>query len=165
MTTFQPNFIAYATAHNMTPEAILERDRIQWPGGCMVGFMLWIQERKSQFLKLYPEHNAFGNIANLEAWAKWLQDYAATCNTRKAATVGDCPKELRKRIAECVSVLRDDLRRLFRGAKFDFEKKRLTATSGHFVQWKLRPNPDAPESYENQQTNRGTCSFHFPDEA
>ena len=40
-----PRYVAYARAHDRTPEAQSEHDRRTWPGGCNTGFMLWIGER------------------------------------------------------------------------------------------------------------------------
>jgi hypothetical protein len=43
--------------------------------------------------------------------------------------------------------------------RFDFDNKRLYGFDGFFLQWQLRHNPDAPESYENQQTSVGTVTL------
>lgn len=43
---WNPRYVAYAKAHGAAdPDEMLERDRETWPGGCMIGFSLWIQER------------------------------------------------------------------------------------------------------------------------
>lgn len=41
MDTWNPIYLAYATAHGRTPEAQLEADR----GGNMIGFILWVSRR------------------------------------------------------------------------------------------------------------------------
>lgn len=46
---WNPRFVRYAEAHGRTPEQMLEHDREAWPGGKMVGFMLWIQGRWSEW--------------------------------------------------------------------------------------------------------------------
>ncbi len=41
-----PRYVLYSLAHGVAdPRRMLELDRIAWPGGCMVGFMLWIQSQ------------------------------------------------------------------------------------------------------------------------
>lgn len=37
-------FVAYAKAHDKTPEAMLEHDTERYPGGKMCGFTFWIQD-------------------------------------------------------------------------------------------------------------------------
>jgi hypothetical protein len=76
-------------------------------------------------------------------------------NTELAAAVGANRVSLRKRFMEAKSVLLSrELSRLFTGAKLDFENKRFVG-KGYALQWLPRWKPDQPESYENQQTNRG----------
>lgn len=38
-------YILWAKKHGLTPEQMLEKDKQDWPGGCMTGYNLWIQER------------------------------------------------------------------------------------------------------------------------
>lgn len=79
-----------------------------------------------------------------------------------AVTLSNDRKQLRKRFAETVSVLRRDRYAKFfqrEHQRFDFEAKRLYGHSGFYLQWKLRPDPDSPESYENQQTSIGTVTL------
>jgi len=45
VTDWNPRFVAYARSHGNSPEAQLELDAEQWPGGKMAGFVLWISER------------------------------------------------------------------------------------------------------------------------
>jgi hypothetical protein len=61
---WNPRYLAYAKAHGHEgdPEGMLEHDREAWPGGCMCGFMLWIQARWSEHGKLYAKEIR-------EAWA------------------------------------------------------------------------------------------------
>jgi len=48
---WNPRYVAYATAHGRDPDAMLLHDREAWPGGSMVGFMCWIQERLGEWRK------------------------------------------------------------------------------------------------------------------
>lgn len=42
----QPLYVAYCRAHwAPSPEAMLERDRSLWVGGCMCGYMVWISRK------------------------------------------------------------------------------------------------------------------------
>lgn len=71
---FQPYFVAYAKSNGREPQAQLDHDKTEWPGGCMCGFMLWIGDRKTAFHKIQPE--AFigdYSIGNHEAWANFLE--------------------------------------------------------------------------------------------
>lgn len=79
-------------------------------------------------------------------------------NTELAAAVGASRLRLRKRFMEAKSVMSRGLSHLFNGAKLDFENKRFVG-KGYALQWALRNHPDQPESYENQQTNRGVVSL------
>ena len=58
--SWNPRFIAYAKAHGNTPEGQLEADRVQFPGGCMCGFLLWMNQQWGEFCKLHgvsnPDH-------------------------------------------------------------------------------------------------------------
>lgn len=45
MSEWNPRYVLYAKAHGATPEEMLKRDEKRWPGGKMVGFTQWIQER------------------------------------------------------------------------------------------------------------------------
>ena len=46
---WNPRFVAYSKAHGKTPAAMLRHDKRKWPGGCMVGFMHWIQDRWAEW--------------------------------------------------------------------------------------------------------------------
>ena len=49
---YNPRYVAYARSHGHTPDAMLETDNREWPGGCMTGFMLWLGARWTDFEKL-----------------------------------------------------------------------------------------------------------------
>lgn len=42
-------YVVYAETHGFDPATMLAVDRVLWPGGCMVGFMVWIGERWTEF--------------------------------------------------------------------------------------------------------------------
>ena len=75
-----PRYIAYAKAHGRTADDMLAHDKDAWPGGCMVGFTLWIGEQKKAFHALHPEafyvdmeRRVTLNIVDHEAWDLFLQ--------------------------------------------------------------------------------------------
>jgi len=51
---WNPRFVAYARAHGRQPQAQLDHDRAAWPGGCMIGFLLWIDGKVSEWRTLHP---------------------------------------------------------------------------------------------------------------
>lgn len=61
MTTWNPRYIAYGKANGVdTPEEMLKVDRERWPGGAMVGFMLWLDvNRRALQAKLKLGRHAF----------------------------------------------------------------------------------------------------------
>lgn len=72
-----PRYVAYAEAHGKTPEAMLEFDRKAWPGGCMTGFIRWIDAHKRAFWRVRPE--AFLDrytILDQEAFSAFLREVA-----------------------------------------------------------------------------------------
>lgn len=89
-------------------------------------------------------------------------DTMESCETQ-AKRVGNSPAALKRRLLECVLVLRRDMREAFTlGSHFDFATKRLYPHGGNFyLQWRLRLKPKDPESYKNQQTNRGIVTVEY----
>lgn len=44
-----PRYLAWAAKHGNSPEQQLAQDKRDWPGGCMVGFSLWIRDMVHEF--------------------------------------------------------------------------------------------------------------------
>jgi hypothetical protein len=65
-------FVNYARAHGRDPEAQLEQDRKDWPGGMMIGFVQWNQERIRDFAIDHPHAVWFGGLVAHELYDKWL---------------------------------------------------------------------------------------------
>jgi hypothetical protein len=42
MDEYQSRYIAYAHSNGKTPYEMMEHDRQRYPGGCMCGFIVWI---------------------------------------------------------------------------------------------------------------------------
>ena len=72
-----PRYAAYAQAHGKTPDEMMKHDVVEWSGGCMCGFILWISKQKQAFFIAHPE--AFLDrytIRNQQAWTEFLQSVA-----------------------------------------------------------------------------------------
>ena len=49
---YTSRYLNYCRVHGEPdPEKMLEKDRETWPGGCMVGFSLWIQKKWREWYK------------------------------------------------------------------------------------------------------------------
>lgn len=64
---WNPRYVIYARSLGLTPEAASERDEKEYPGGCMIGFISWIQEGVSEFEELHgtSSANLYACAANL----------------------------------------------------------------------------------------------------
>lgn len=72
-----PRYAAYARAHGMAPEAMIEHDRAQWPAGPMCGFLLWMSGQNRAFWAANP--SAFLDrytIRDQAAWTAFLETAA-----------------------------------------------------------------------------------------
>ena len=58
MSNWNPRYVTWAKKHGLTPEAMIEKDKQDWPGGCMVGYSLWIQEQVKAICAFYGEKQA-----------------------------------------------------------------------------------------------------------
>ena len=72
---YSTNYLSYCKAHNKTPEAMMEHDRSEFPGGVMCGFILWISKMKQEFYKARPSCflDRF-TIGDLRKWGEFLDD-------------------------------------------------------------------------------------------
>jgi hypothetical protein len=75
---------------------------------------------------------------------------------QQALALASRPAALRKRLQEARSVLTREVSKQFGLGHFDFSRRRLVGENGLVLQWQKRLYPDQPESYENQQTTRGS---------
>lgn len=57
-------YVAYAQAHGRSPEAMLEHDGEQWPGGKMCGFMIWVSQRKQEWMQLHGRKGDLGLVSD-----------------------------------------------------------------------------------------------------
>ena len=74
-----PRYLAYCVAHGEpSPDAMLERDRVRFAGGLMVGYIVWINARWSEWRRLVGlrEYDALGDTAHA-SFDRWLADRIA----------------------------------------------------------------------------------------
>jgi hypothetical protein len=78
-TEWNPRYLQYCRATGgLSPDATLERDREQYPGGCMCGFILWhdaklyaAREHHPEFF--YIEHDGrVGGLLDHQGYDMWL---------------------------------------------------------------------------------------------
>lgn len=53
--SWNPYYLAYCKRKGNEPEKQLEIDRDKYPGGCMCGFILWIDKMKRKFYSEKPD--------------------------------------------------------------------------------------------------------------
>jgi len=51
MKSWNPRYVEYARAHDVTPVQMRALDQAHWPGGRNAGFILWMNERWNEFCK------------------------------------------------------------------------------------------------------------------
>lgn len=64
---WNPRYVLYARSKGREAAEQLVRDREDWPGGCMVGFQIFIANAKQLFLAKHPGHMIDGHIAGDKA--------------------------------------------------------------------------------------------------
>jgi hypothetical protein len=73
--TFQPRYVAYAKFHGTSPSKMLTRDSVLFPGGKMVGFILWISRNIADFKKISPQSfSEYGPLNDQESFTAYLEN-------------------------------------------------------------------------------------------
>ena len=62
----------YARANGRSPEAQLDQDRKDWPGGTMVGFVVWNNRRLKEFSREHPNAFTCDALVDHAAYDAWL---------------------------------------------------------------------------------------------
>ncbi len=75
---WNPEYVAYATAHGLTPEDMDARDRESWPDRAMTGFARWTGEQRQVFAKANPGAMFGAFIEDWDAWFGYLRSQART---------------------------------------------------------------------------------------
>jgi hypothetical protein len=71
---WNPRYLYYvASQGDRTPEAQMEHDRVEYPGGRMCGFILWISGRRQKFLREHPEAFIGFGISDQPLWDSFLK--------------------------------------------------------------------------------------------
>jgi hypothetical protein len=72
---WNPRFVAYAAASGIGPQEALDRDRVQFPGGCMTGFVLLMSGRWQEWDRNHGHsRDHVRNQAEYAAFDAWLQN-------------------------------------------------------------------------------------------
>jgi hypothetical protein len=72
MTKWNPRYVAYAADFDKTPEERLETDAVEWPGGKMTGFILWMKERIGEFKHISPKAFIGDWLSDQDTFDAWL---------------------------------------------------------------------------------------------
>jgi hypothetical protein len=75
---WNPRYLAYCKAkgHEGDPEGMLKADKEEWPGGCMCGFIFWMNDRWNEFASLtgVPRNSETGSRQDHhDKFDSWLQ--------------------------------------------------------------------------------------------
>jgi hypothetical protein len=75
----------------------------------------------------------------------------------KSLAIGRSKTAVLRRLKECISVMKREGKEYFRQGHYIPKRKMIVGPDGKYaIQWRLRPYPNKPSSYENQQTSAGT---------
>ncbi|WP_342234567.1 hypothetical protein [Inquilinus sp. OTU3971] len=72
MLSMNPRYANYARAHGRDPEVQFEQDRKDLPGGPLIGFVQWNQDRIREFSVEHPGAVVFGGLVNHALYDNWL---------------------------------------------------------------------------------------------
>lgn len=79
--TWNPRYTLYAKLHGKSEEDMIKLDRERYPGGCMTGFMAWVQHHLLEYRDAHPEqhvhdvdrrpmYGAFVDHEHVDAWLR-----------------------------------------------------------------------------------------------
>ena len=71
MADSNPRYVAYAAMHGRTPAEQLAHDLVEWPGGCMIGFIKWVQAEAGEFER--SEGNKLATQVDPDGFTRHLQ--------------------------------------------------------------------------------------------
>lgn len=74
MNKWNPRYTAYAIAHGKTEAEMLRHDKTVYSGGCMAGFMIWIDEKWHEWKAINSvSFNAVLSDADYKSFDDWLK--------------------------------------------------------------------------------------------
>lgn len=80
---WNPRYLSYCKAHDKSVEEMKAEDEALYPGGRMVGFMLWISKQRKIFSRDFPKYADRWLIFNQEEWTRFLESQAdKECNLK-----------------------------------------------------------------------------------
>lgn len=66
-------YLLYCKSNKLTPAKMLIRDRKEYPGGSMCGFICWTMRKVAEHLKAVPENRLGYSFGNPEIYDNWLR--------------------------------------------------------------------------------------------
>ena len=72
MIEINSRYAAYARAHGETPDGMLATDRVNWPGGSMTGFTIWIDGKWREWCTVTGRSRSCLTDADHAAFDAWL---------------------------------------------------------------------------------------------
>lgn len=69
---YQDRYIAYTKANNKTVVEMEIHDNKIYPGGCMTGFILWVNENLREFKKISPVSFVGESLLDQAGFTKYL---------------------------------------------------------------------------------------------
>jgi transcriptional regulator with XRE-family HTH domain len=92
----------------------------------------------------------------IDAYFRELRTTERPSNEQIARAIGDSPAMLEERLRDAATFYLPKYRKLFTDALFVFPERRLYSYDGvHLLEYRLRDDPNLPESELNQQTSMG----------
>ena len=84
---WNPRYVAYARAHGRDPATMLAIDKRRLPGGCMVGFLVWMSTRWQEWRRerAVPS-DAILWMTDYADFDKWLSAYANQAGEARRAS-------------------------------------------------------------------------------
>ena len=74
---YQSRYVAYCKIHAAaTPDAMLARDEDKYPGGCMTGYIVWINQKWHEWDELMKRKGPYTAEDHIE-FDRWLDHQAA----------------------------------------------------------------------------------------
>jgi hypothetical protein len=75
---WNPRYLNYASSQARSPEAQIEHDRTEFPGGPGAGFILWNRARLREYSKVNPAAFISGGLRDHAGYDTWLSAHVAS---------------------------------------------------------------------------------------
>ncbi len=67
-----PRYLAYCKAHFKTPDEMMTRDHVDYPGGLMTGFILWVNAQWNAWATITKADLNFLSERDHKDFSAWL---------------------------------------------------------------------------------------------